>query len=360
MFRKPISRRSALAGITSTAALAATAPRTSRAAGTLTVLNWQGYGTDEIWALEAFREATGTEVVHDYFNSEQEMLTKLRTAPGTYDVVLINSIYVMDAVNEGLIQPIDTSSIGNFGNLTASLRDSERFVKDGQHYAIAWVWGVTSFAYNTERIATKPTSIQALWDPAHAGKVGWRDDALESVQLGAIATGQDMNAPTDMEAIKAKLMELGPQIATFWSSEDEWNKYMAAGDYDIAVYWSGSAARSKKAMGLPVEFVVPEEGAIGWFDGLTIATDAPNPEAAAQFINFMVDPEFYVRWDNEIGAPASANEQANLGLPEDAMNRAILGDPAVVERLQWMAPVTEEQLQANQELWDEVKTSFVQ
>jgi spermidine/putrescine transport system substrate-binding protein len=135
---------------------------------------------------------------------------------------------------------------------------------------------------------------------------------------------------------------------------------MAAGDYDIATYWSGSAARSKKAMGLPVEFVVPAEGAIGWFDGLCIATGAPDPNGAAAFIDFMVDPEFYVRWDNEIGAPASANEQANLALPADAMNRAVLGDPAVVERLQWMAPLSDEQLQANQELWDEVKTSFVQ
>ena len=84
-----------------------------------------------------------------------------------------------------------------------------------------------------------------------------------------------------MEKIKEKLKALKTQIKTFWSSEDEWNKYMAAGDYDLAVYWSGSAARSKKAMKLPVEFVVPKEGAIGWFDGLTIATNAPNPEGAA-------------------------------------------------------------------------------
>ncbi len=359
MLRKPISRRTALAGIASTAALAATVRRPA-AAGPLTVLNWQGYGTDEAWALEAFTADTGIEVVHDYFNSEQEMLTKLRTAPGVYDVVLVNNIYVMEAAGEGLIQPIDTGVISNFGDLAPALRDSDRFVMDGQYYAIAWVWGVTSFAYNTERITTRPDSIEALWSPEHAGKVGWRDDALESVQLGAIATGQDMNAPSDMEAIKQKLMGLKSQISTFWSSEDEWNKYMAAGDYDIAVYWSGSAARSKKAMGLPVEFVVPKEGAIGWFDGLCIAADAPNADAAAQFIDFMVDPAFYVPWDNQVGAPASANEQANLALPADAMNRAVMGDPAVVERLQWMAPVSEEQLQANQELWDEVKTSFVQ
>ncbi|MEC8259305.1 MAG: spermidine/putrescine ABC transporter substrate-binding protein, partial [SAR324 cluster bacterium] len=51
-------------------------------AAEIRVLNWQGYGTDEAWALEMFKERTGIEVVHDYFNSEQEMLTKLRTNPG--------------------------------------------------------------------------------------------------------------------------------------------------------------------------------------------------------------------------------------------------------------------------------------
>jgi spermidine/putrescine transport system substrate-binding protein len=352
-----MNRRRALA-LAGAAAAVGFAGMPARAAGEIKVLNWQGYGTDEKWALDIFEQKTGTKVVHDYFNSEQEMLTKLRTSPGTYDVVLMNNIYVMEAANEGLIEALDTSKFSNFADLSPALRDSDRFVKDGKHYAIAWVWGLTSFAYNTQKITAKPDSIEVLWDPAHAGKVGWRDDALESIQIGALATGQDMNNPADIEKIKEKLKALKSQLKTFWSSEDEWNKYMAAGDYDVAVYWSGSAARSKKAMKLPVEFVVPKEGAIGWFDGLTIAKGAPNAEAAAQFINFMVDPEFYVRWDNEIGAPASANAKANAMLPEDALNRTVLGDPEVVKRVQWMAPLSDEQRQKNQELWDEVKTSF--
>jgi spermidine/putrescine transport system substrate-binding protein len=357
MSRFILSRRSTLALMGGAAAFGLTR-RPAHAAGEIKVLNWQGYGTDEKWALEMFEKKTGLKVVHDYFNSEQEMLTKLRTSPGTYDVVLMNNIYVMEAAHEGLIQALDTSKFSNFGDLTPALRDSDRFVMDGKHYAISWVWGLTSFAYNTEKIKAKPDSMEVLWDPAHAGKVGWRDDALESIQIAALATGQDMNAPADIEKIKEKLKALKSQIKTFWSSEDEWNKYMAAGDYDLAVYWSGSAARSKKAMKLPVEFVVPKEGAIGWFDGLTIATNAPNAEGAAAFINFMVDPEFYVKWDNDIGAPASANAKANAQLPADALNRVVLGDPEVVKRVQWMAPVTDEQKQKNQELWDEVKTSF--
>ena len=45
-------------------------------------------------------------------------------------------------------------------------------------------------------------------------------------------------------------------------------------------------------------------------------------------------------------------------LPADALNRTMLGDPEVVKRVQWMAPVSEEQRQKNQEIWDEVKTEL--
>lgn len=330
------------------------------AAEELHVLNWQGYGTDEPWAIEAFEQQTGVKVVHDYFNSEQEMLTKLRTSPGTYDVVLINSSFTGLAAEEGLIQPIDPASIGNFADLSEKMRDSPYLNMNGKMYGVAWVWGVTSFAYNTQKISPAPTSIQALWDAAHAGKVGWRDDAVEAIQLAAIATGQDMNNPADMDAIREKLLALKSQIKTFWSSEDEWNKYMAAGDFDIAVYWSGSAERSKKTFNLPVDFVIPAEGAIGWFDGLSIATDAPNAEAAAKFIDYMVSPAFYVKWGSAVGAPASANEKANAELPADAFNSQVLGDPAVVARLQFMAPIEEDRRQQYLELWQEVKTSFGQ
>ncbi len=327
---------------------------------TLHVLNWQGYGTDEAWAVQIFEERTGVKVIHDNFNSEQEMLTKLRTSPGTYDVVLINSSFTEQAVAEGVLQPIDPAQIKNYGDLNPTLRDSPRFNIDGKLYGVAWVWGMTSIAYNSEVVTQAPNSIEVLWDPAYAGRVGWRDDAVESVSFAAIATGQDMNHPADLDKIRDKLRALKGQIKTFWSSEDEWNKYMAAKDFDIAVYWSGSAARSRTNAHLPVGFSVPKEGAIGWFDGLSIATDAPNPKAAHAFIDFMVDPEFYVKWATTVGAPASANVKANEALPEGDMGRQIHTDQAAIDRLQFMAPLSDEERAKYQELWDEAKASFAQ
>ncbi|MEQ8965254.1 MAG: extracellular solute-binding protein [Azospirillaceae bacterium] len=328
-------------------------------AAEIRVLNWQGYGTDESWAVEAFSEATGHEVVHDYFNSEQEMLTKLRTNPGAYDVVLINSAFMPTAIGEGLIEPIDPESIDNFPDLSPSLRDAPVLSDAGDLYGIAWLWGVTSFAVNTDVFEEIPASIQVLWDPEHEGRVGWRDDAVESIQLAAIATGQDMNDPQDMDAIREKLLALGPQIRTFWSSEDEWNKAMSSGQFDLATYWSGSAARSATAFGLPVEFVIPEEGAIGWFDALTVAAGSSNPDVAAAFIDWMVDPEFYVEWDTRVGAPVSSNTMAVAALPDDAINKTVFGDPAVSERITFMEPMSDDRREQWLELWQEVKTEFL-
>ena len=333
---------------------------TAAGAAEVRVLNWQGYGTDEPWALEAFEAQTGYKVVHDNFNSEQEMLTKLRTSPGAYDVVLINSAFTGQAAEEGLIQAIDPSTISNFNDLDANLRSNSAFMRDGKLYGVAWTWGVTSIGYNEESIPNPGSSISILWDPAHAGKVSLRDDAVEAVSIAALATGQDMNNPADLDAVRDKLRALKSQIKTFWSSEDEWNKEFTAGTFTVAIYWSGSASRSKKAFGLPVGFLIPDEGAIAWLDGLSIATGAPNPDGAAKFIDFMVSPAHYVRWDNDVGAPASANAVATGQLPADAFNRKVLGDPKATANLQFMAPLPDERREAFLELWEETKTYYAE
>ena len=354
-----LSRRALLGAAALTLAVGLAGPG-SAAAETIRVLNWQGYGTDEAWAVEAFTAKTGIEVVHEYFSSEQEMLTKLRTNPGAYDVVLINSSFTSQAAQEKLIQPIDTGDMKNVGDLSPGMGDNKNLVIDGQVYGVAWVWGLTSFAVNSERFPSPPDSIEALWDPANAGRVGWRDDAVEAVQLAAIALGQDMNNPSDLGAIREKLRALKPQIRTFWGSENEWNQFLSAGEFDLATYWSGSASRAKTAFNLPVEFIIPKEGAIGWLDGLSIQTGAKNVKEAKAFIDWMIDPEFYVKWDTEVGAPASANAAANAQLPGDAFNRTVLGNPEKVAKVQFMGPIAEPLRKQMLELWQETKTYMQQ
>jgi spermidine/putrescine transport system substrate-binding protein len=322
------------------------------------VLNWQGYGTDEAWALKMFEAKTGYKVVHDYFTSEQEMLTKLRTAPGTYDVVLMNSTYVPQAIKEGLVQPIDPAKITNFNDLTPALRDSPLFVSDGKHWAVSWVWGMTAMSANKDKVTPKPDSVEALWDPAHAGKVSIRDDSWEAVHWAALATGQDMSDPADLAKVKEKLMALKPQIRMLWTSEDDWNKAMQANQFDVATYWVSAVWRAQRKFNLPVELIIPKEGVIGWFDGLTVAKDAPNPDAAQQFIDFMVSPEFYVKWETDVGAPISANAAADAKLPASDPSRELVADKEAMARVHFVHPISDERKKVFQEMWDEVKAYY--
>lgn len=329
----------------------------SAIAADLHVLNWKGYGTDEPWAVAAFEKATGNHVINDFFNSEQEMLTKLRTNPGLYDVVMINAAFNDQAFSEGLIQAVDTSKIANYADIGTEKAKSPMLNHQGKVYGVPWVWGVTAIAVNDKSFPTLPTSINVMWDPAHKGRVILRDDAVEAIQFGAIATGQDINDIKNMDAVKAKLTSLMPQIRTFWSAENDWNQMVAANQIDVGTYWSGSANRAKKNFKLPVSLVIPEEGCVGWLDALSIPKDSKNVEGAQAFINYMTDPSFYTEWVAKVGAPVSANDKAVAALPADAFNRVVMGDPKVASRIKFQAPITDAQREKYLALWQEIKVN---
>jgi spermidine/putrescine transport system substrate-binding protein len=324
-------------------------------ASEIRVLNWQGYGTDEPWAVAAFEKKTGVKVVNDYFTSEQEMLTKLRTNPGAYDVVLINSAFIKQAKDEGLIAKIDTSDMPNVKDLAPNMAKDPQLVPGGDVYGVAWTWGVTSLTVNKDKVTPAPSSLEVLWDPKYAGKVSIRDDGIEAVQFAALATGQSINDPKDMASIKAKLKALMPQVKVFWSSESDWNQFFAAGDFVLSTYWSGGAGRSI-SKGLPLEFVVPSEGAVGWLDSLAVPTASKDATDARAFINYMIDPAFYVQWAAK-GAPMSANAKAADELPATSFNKMALGDPAVVARVQFVQPLSDATRKQYLEMWQDLKTA---
>lgn len=336
-----------------TAALLAMSLASAALADEIRVLNWKGYGSDESWALKEFKDKTGHAVIHDYYNSEEEMLTKLRTNPGLYDVVMINATYIGRAREAGFIAPIDTTKIAHYKDLTPALVSNPELASEGKVFGVPWVWGVTSFAVNRNAVKPIPDSLSVFWNPAYKGKIGWRDEALLSVYIGALATGQKISDVKDLGAVKAKLEELMPQVKTFWSSENDWNQFFAAGDFQIGTYWSGAAGRSANK-GLPVTYVVPKEGAVGWLDIMTVSKTSKHRDAALQFINYMVDPGFYLQWA-KTGAPVSANQIAVAQLPEGNFNRVALGDKAIIDRIQFMTPLSDSKRKEYLALWQEIK-----
>lgn len=324
----------------------------------LRVLNWQGYGSDEAWAIEQFEEMYGVKVEHDYITSEEELLTKMRTSPGVYDVLLPNIAYLQIAMEEGLLDPVDTARLENWDTLLERFQSLETIREGGEVYGVPWTWGATAMVYNSDVYPQGFDSLNVLWDEQYAGQVGWWDSYEDSVVLVGIALGDPTPYdPDDLDAVKNKMLELMPNVRTLWTSEDEFDKLFANGDITMGIFWSGSASRAKNAMGLPMEFVIPQEGAIGWIDTWAIAKDAPNKEAAYKFIDYMIAADFYVKWDTEVGAPTPTTQATLDRLPEGSFNRSVMGSPEVVARLVWMETVPEDERQQWNQVWEEVKAA---
>jgi len=322
----------------------------------LYVVNWKDYGSDNPEFIEAFEAEYNCEIVNTYMDSEEDLLTRLKTSgAGEIDVCLPNCTILPAAIEAGLLEPIDTSKLTNFESLFERFKTQEEcFGSDGTMYAVPFVWGSTSIAYNTELLAEAPTTIKALFDETYAGKITFRDDYNDAVMTAALALGQDANNPEDLDAIKALLIEQKALNKTYWQTGDEFSKMFVSGQVALGHMWSGQTATMKQE-GEPIAYVVPEDGAIGWVDNWAIPANSENKDLAYAFIDWMISKDFQYDWATS-GGPSPANQEAAAAVdPEYAASCGM--DEESLNRLVFMQYRDDETKKVWNELWTEVKAS---
>jgi spermidine/putrescine transport system substrate-binding protein len=259
---------------------------------TLVVANWKGYGSDADYGAPAFEKLYNCKVVHQYFTSEDEMLTMLQTGGmGKIDVILPNSTYIKTAYDEGLIQPIDTSKLTNYKNLNDTWKNFSDANIDGKTYAVPWTWGTTSLGYNPDIVKDKITSWSSLWDPKYAGKIGFFDDYETAIMTTALYLKEPDPMKPDLDKVKDSLLQLKKNTKVLWSSYDDYLKPYAANEIAIGNMWTGTATQLTKAKH-SVAYITPDEGTIGWGDFWSIAKNAPDYDLALKWVDFMTGEQF--------------------------------------------------------------------
>ena len=322
---------------------------------TLVIINWEEYGSDDPEFKAAFEEAYGCKIINQYMQSEEDLLTRLRTSkPGEIDLCLPNCTILTAAIEDGLLTEIDVSKLENFDSLFDRFKTQKEVMMGGKFYAVPWVWGSTAVAYNTDLIAEPPESMQVLFDPAYSGQISFRDDYNDAVMAAARVTGQDPNNPADLDAVKEALIAQKKLNRTYWETGDEFTKLFITGQLSVAMMWSGQAA-SMKLEGEPIAFTVPEDGAIGWVDNWGIVAGTENEDLAYAFIDWMISTDFQYDWAVN-GGPAPVNQEAAEAVdPEYAASAGM--DEASLNRLYFMEYRTDDVKQEWNELWTEVKAT---
>jgi len=198
--------------------------------------------------------------------------------------------------------------------------------------------------------------VADLWDPKYKGKVALVDDATLNVLLAALYLNEDPSNP-DLAKVKQALLELKANAGLITASPDELAKAIASKTVTIGVTAS-SYIGGFQAEGLPVEYTVPREGAIGWGDTWVIGEGTSKQELAYEWINFMTSKDFESKWasDPAAGSPAPANEAA-VGALDTSTRDRLQADPALLSNLTLQGPLPEKQLNDWIDVWEQVKGS---
>jgi putrescine transport system substrate-binding protein len=300
------------------------------------VYNWSDYIDQSI--IDDFTKETGIKVVYDVFDSNEILETKLLAGGSGYDVVVPTANFLARQIQAGVFQKLDKSKLPNISNMWDVVNERTAKYDPGNEYSINYMWGTVGIGYNEAKIkealgVDKIDSWDVVFDPEKIAKlkdcgVYVLDSPADIIPTALLYLGlsPESTSPDDFAKVEEALLKIRPFIRKFHSSE--YINALANGDICLAVGWSGDVfqARDRAAeakQGVTVDYVVPKEGAEMWFDQMAIPADAPHPEEALAFLNFIMKPEEVAKASNYIYY-ANGNKASQAFI-----NKEILDDPAI-------------------------------
>jgi putrescine transport system substrate-binding protein len=322
------------------AALLALAPVASRAAGTpeLHVYNWSDYIAPD--TIPNFTKETGIAVTYDVYDGNEVLEAKLLAGESGYDVVVPSaSPFMAREIKAGAFLPLDKAKLPNLKNLDPAMLALAAEADPGNRYGVPYLWSVTGIGYNEALVAKAlgdagpRDTLALLFDPANAKKLAdCGISLLDTPQevfpaalayLGLNPKSSDLD---DLKKAAALLEKIRPYVRKFHSSQ--YINDLANGDICIALGYSGDVIQARNRAneaknGVKIAFRVPKEGAQFSIDMMGIPKDAPHPDSAHKFINYILRP-------NVVAAISDAVSYPNPNLAATALVKPeIRDDPGI-------------------------------
>ena len=287
---------------------------------TLSIFNWSTYIAED--TIPNFEEACGVTINYDIYESNEAMLSRIRQGNPGYDLVVPSGNAIQLMIDEDLLIPLDTELIPNIVNLTPELM-GQAYDPENE-YSLPYQWGTIGVGYSTEAFPDGITSWQQVWE--YDGNVAWLDERRPMFGVALVILGYDPNTEDEDEISEAReyLLENGSNVVAV--AGDDGQVLLERGEVDVAVEYNGDIVQIITNCECDdYAFALPEEGANVWTDNMAIPIDAPNPELAMVFMDYILDAKVGADLTNYI-AFASPNQAS---IESGFIDEAILNDTAI-------------------------------
>jgi putrescine transport system substrate-binding protein len=337
--------------------------------GVLNLYIWSDYLAAD--TLSNFEKQTGIKVHVAYFDTNETLETKLLAGSSGYDVVVPTASYFERQIKAGVYLALDKSKLPNLKNMDPQLMAKVALHDPGNAHGIIYTWGTNGIGYNEKMVRelmpdAPLDSWRMVFDPAVASKVAKcgisvLDSPAEMLRAVYSYLGKDANSqsPNDLVQAEAVLTKIRPFIRNINSSE--YIEALANGDLCVAVGYNGDVMQARDRAreankGIEVKYYVPKEGSILWFDMLAIPKDAPDPDSAYAYLNYIMTPQVMADISNfKRYANANAASQP-LVLPAVKDDPGIYPPPEQRQKLAVQLADSADQTRAITRVWQKFKT----
>ena len=281
----------------------------------LNIYNWSDYISES--TIANFEKETGIKVHYDVFDTNEVLYAKLLARRTGYDIVVPSDSFAGLQIQAGLFQKLDKSKLPNLANMDPMVQNALSKLDPDNAYLVNWLWGYTTVGINTAQVKAAlgdvpmPKNVWDLvFDPKYASKlagcgISFMDSGNEILPAALLYVGKDPYTvnPADYKIAGDMLMKVRSTIRIFSSSS--YINDLANGALCAVIGFSGdiNIARMRAieaGNGNDIQVLIPSTSAILFFDSMAIPTDAPHPNNALIFMNYIMRPEVHASLTNKV------------------------------------------------------------
>jgi putative spermidine/putrescine transport system substrate-binding protein len=321
--------------------------------GEVSILAWPGYAENgssdpKVDWVTPFEKATGCKANVKTFNTSDEAVTLMKT--GEYDVVSASGDASLRLIASGDVEPVNTDLLENYGDISSFLKDRDWNSVDGQMYGMPHGWGANLLMYRTDTVKPAPTSWGAVFDQAsdYDGKVTAYDSPIyiADAALYLMKTQPDLGIENpyslDEDQLAAAVDLLKKQkesVSEYWSDYLKEVQAFTTGDSVIGTTWQVivQVAQGEK---VPVEAILPEEGATGWSDTWMVKAGSEHSNCAYAWLDHIGSPEAQAAVAEWFGEAPANLKACDLTSDPKHCDTYHAGDASYADKIwYWTTPV---------------------
>jgi len=339
----------------------------------LNVYNWSDYIAPD--TIEKFTKATGIKVNYDVYDSNETLFAKLQAGQSGYDLVFPSATpFLAQGIKAGIFKTLDRAKISRWSTLDPATLKSLEIADTGNAHSVPYMVAATGIGYNIDKIKKilgpdfKGDSWSLIFDPTIVAKlkdcgVSLLDTPTEvfpaalfyAGKNGASADKSDLNAAVDT------VTKVRSFIKYFHSSK--YINDLANGDICVAHGYVGDLVQARTRAneankGVHIAVYIPKEGAVLNIDAAAIPADAPHPDNAHAFIDFVLQPDLIAAVTNAVGF-ANAVVPAKALVKKEFQNDPAIYPPAEMQAKEFELPlVTPDYERLRTRAWTKVKSGL--